>query len=325
MRFKGLLVLAVALLVIGTVTYDASAEGRKPASCLLYPYFNTITGNFAVITVTNTCADEVNLRIVFVGLENDCLPKDYWRTLTGYDTFTFVDRALNRKAQIGFCYIYVVENYGSKVEKKADCLIGQEFVFGSFAPLLVAFGVNAVSFAVGDNTVNGDGFLHLTGNEYDQAPSAVMFPRYFGQNIPGFLSFVALMNLTGGKYYEANIGIRTFDDSEHEFSDQIQIYCYAFMPLYILTPDVDELHLLGTSTDLDELFDGTFIFPKKQTGWMELYGINSHYFITQKDNPGIYAVLAEGIGCGWAADLPWEVYDPVHPDTGLWSTSPDGK
>lgn len=328
MRFKGIAILAVACVALGVLSYDASADGRNPASCLLYPYFNTNPGNLAVITVTNTCPDTVHLRIVFISEDNDCMPKDYWRTLTGYDTFTFIDSGLNQKPMTGFLYIYVVEAYGSKAEKEADCLIGQEFVFGQWFPLqpLVNMGINAVSFEVVQG-VNGDGKLQLDGVEYDQAPSAVMFPRYFGQIPPLFQSFLILINLTGGKYYEANIGFRIWDDSEHEFSDQIQIPCFWFGPLLTAVPDVTEGHLQLTSTDLDELYDGNppppVGPPHKKTGWMWVYGINSHYFINNFDNPGIYGVLVEQIGAGFGGDLPWEVFGTVN-NAMLWSTSPNG-
>lgn len=327
MKFKGIAILALACVAFGAIAVDASADGRDAASCLLYPYFNTNGGAFAVITVTNTCSEEINVRIVFISDDNDCLPKDYWRTLTGYDTFTFLDYALNQKAQTGFLYIYVVENYGSKAEKEMDCLIGQEFIFENWGPggvgAVVNFGVNAVSFEV-VNGVDGNGKLQLDGNEYDQAPSAIRFPRYFGQDIGFFESKLILINLTGGKYYEANIGVRIWDDSEHEFSDQLQIPCFWYDYLYNALPDTNEVHLQGTSTDLDEIFDGT---PPtqvhKKSGWMELYGINAHYFINNFDNPGIYGLLVEKVGPGYAADLPWEVFGPVN-NAMLWSTSPDG-
>lgn len=327
MKFKVFAVLLVAFLAVGFFSHDALAKGREAASCLLYPYFNTNPGNVAVITVTNTCDEVVHLRIVFISADNDCLPKNYYRTLTGYDTFTFVDKALNQKEMTGFLYIYVVEKYGDPAEKKADCLIGQEFVFESWDPSggVVNWGVNAVSFAVGSNTVDGDGKLVLDGSEYDEAPSRLQFPRFFGQEQGLFESHLIVINLTGGKYYEANVYAELFDDSEHPFSDQIQIPCFFYDTLVDTFPDTKESHLDNTSTDFDELYDGNPPGPaKKKTGWFELIGLNSHYFTNVFDDIGIYGLLIEKVGPGYAADLPWEFFDGVDPETLLWSTSPNG-
>jgi hypothetical protein len=330
MKFKGPAIILAFIFALGFIAHDASAKGREPASCILFPYYDTLGSSLAIISITNTSGvDDVHVRIVFLSPENGCVPKDYWRTLTQYDTFTFVDHALNTQQGTGFLYVYVVESFGSKIEKKNDCLVGQEYIFSVWRPGggLVNYGVNAASFAVGTNNITADGKLKLNGNEFDEAPTSIIFPRFFGQEA-GFQSKLILISLTGGQFFSTNYSARIFDDSEHEFSDGVSeapCFWYGDLSSQAAFPDTTELALDGTSTDLDELFDGlpTMGAASKQTGWIEITGVNSHFFTNDFRNPGIYGLLIEQVGAGYAADLPWEVFGGAS-NAMLWSVSVNG-
>ncbi len=319
---------AVFLFVFGSFSVDAQADSdRNPASCLLYPYFNTNQGNLAVITITNVGPDTIYVRLVWID-EEHCSPEDQWIELTGYDTFTFLDSAMNPELERGFMYAYVVDALGSVNEVANNTLIGQEFIFAVWnipgGASLVDFGINAVGFQ--ELAVVADGKLHLDGVEYSAAPKSIYFPRFFGQG-PNLLSRVIFINLTGGKFFTALANILVYNDNEEAFSTTFEFPCFYFAKLQEVSGAVTEQFLLNTNHDPLELWDGNANpnAPHKKTGWLDITGDFAYYFINQIDHASVYAVLIENVGGMWAADLPWQIEDPAEYNNAmLWSTNPSG-
>lgn len=323
MKFKGIAIVALVCVAIGAFSMDASAGAtRNPASLLLFPHYNTniAAGNIAVITITNTCPDEVYVRLVWVDGIN-CSPEDQWLTLTGYDTITFIDSAVNPQPEQGFLYAYVVESVGSVNEVDMDCLIGQEMVFNPIFPTVAVFAINAVGFQALNLTA--DGKLHLDGVEYTQAPSTVYFPRFFGQGGPaGFTSFVILINLTGGQFYDAQANVLVYNDFEVSWSTTVPFDCYDFVPLNFVSAATNEAWLDASVNDLTEMLG----FPVQETGWVDITGDFAFFFTNVIQPASLYAVLIETQGGGifGGADLPWSVEDPAYVNGMLWSTNPNG-
>jgi hypothetical protein len=327
MKFKGIAILAVACLALGMLSYDASADGRNPGSCLLFPNYNTGTDSIAVLTITNTGDETVALRLVWIDKE-ECTPEDQWIELTAGDTFTFLDEAMNpEKDEQGFMYAYVVESIGSRLEADYDYLIGQELLFQIW-PGSVTYGINAVAFEALSLVADGD--LHLDGTEYEAAPSEIFFPRFFGQNgIVAAVSKVIFINLTGGQHFEQQANVLVWNDNEQAFSSTVYFPCWDEIYLVDVSGATTEAHLLSSNHDPLELWDGNNnpLIPHVKTGWIEFMGDwswnpQTSFYI---QNPSLYAVLVEKIGPLSAADLPWQVEDPaVYNNAMLWSTSPWG-
>jgi hypothetical protein len=336
MRFKVITILALLCVGMGAFSVSALADGRDPAACLLFPYFNTNKGNLAVISITNTGPDPVDVRLVWVD-EVICSPEDQWITLTGYDTFSFLDQAMNPQGERGFMYCYVVQGFGIKDEVtdplKSNVLIGQELIFGNWPTAdpknaVVNFGINAVSFeAIGPN---GDDKVKLDGTDYDLAPKTIYFPRFFGQ-MTNFASAVILINLTGGKFFTHCADVMVFNDNEVGFSTTVEFPCFYFTTLINLSGATTETWLLNSNHDLEELWDGKLSGgvnnAHKKTGWIYITGDYAYASPTQYiDYASLYAVLVEQIGGQFGADLPWELFDGVNYVNGmLWSTKVNGQ
>ena len=311
--------------VFGIIATDAWAGStREPAACLLFPYFNTNPDNLAVFSITNVGSDPVSVRLVWID-EEDCSPEDQWIQLSGNDTFTFLDQAMNPEGEQGFMYAYVYEGSGSPAN--ANCLVGQEIIIGTWDPQnpLIQYGINAVGFQA--INVVADQKLHLDGVEYSLAPKSVIFPRFFGQD-QVFLSKVILINLTGGKFFTARASIMTYNDNESGFSSSVEFPCFWFGNLVDLSSATKESFLQNTNHDPLEIWDGNSnpnAYHKK-TGWMKITGKSAYYLMTDIEYASSYAVLVEEIETIFAGSLPWQINDPVKYTNGmLWSTSPTGK
>ena len=328
MKLKALAILAVACLALGALSYDASAAGQDPAACLLFPYFNTNAGNLAVITITNACADDIVVRLVFIN-EQSCFPVDRWIELTGYDTFSFVDSAMNAYGQRGFLYAYVVGAYGSILEHDGEknCLIGQEVIFSAWPVIpgaIVDYSINAAGFKA--IKVTADGKLKLDGIEFEKAPDTLLFPRFFGQD-PIFQSQIVLINLTGGQFFIHQANGLVYNDNEEAFSFPVHFNCWNIYPLSVFSPWTTEIFLKSTNHDPAELFDN--VGNNKETGWIYLKGDWAwNPTTTYKINhASLYGYLIEAINgiASSGADLPWQMAsDPNYKNAMLWSTDPEG-
>jgi hypothetical protein len=327
MKQKGILLVAVFCLALGVFSYDAVAGGRNPGSCLLFPYFNTYPGNLACMTITNTGEEDVAIRLVWIDC-CFCSPEDQWIELTAGDTFTFLDYAMNPESEMGFMYAYAVESVGSTFEKDFDFLIGQEFIFNTWALQYkeVSYGINAVPFMA--LSITADGLLRLDGTEYEAAPSEIFFPRFFGQDNYMFFSRVILISLTGGQFFQQQANVLVYNDNEQAFSSTVLFPCWALLNLTEVSGATSEINLLSSNHDPLEVWDGNPLpTGHKKSGWIKFMGDWAWNATTTFviDNPSMYAVLLESVGGHAAADLPWQVEDAGTFDNAvLWSTNPWG-
>jgi hypothetical protein len=356
MRSKGLAILVVACLVVGVFSYEASADGREPGSCLLFPFYNSFSPafNVSVMTITNTSEDPVWVRLVWIDghffppvggpfATNLCSPEDRWIWLSGNDTFTFTDQSYNPAGgEIGYMYAYAVTGNNDVEEYDHNFLIGNEVVFffgitGAFPVPGVIWSMNPVAYSA--KTLEVDGYLKLDGTEYDAAPKQVFFPRFFGQLLPSpFASLVILINLTGGQWFEQLADVQVYNDNEEGFSSQRLFPCWEINFLWTVSTSTLQTFLLDTDHDPDEIFDGSPPDDPNvvgdehvESGWIEFLGLwawnpGTGYLITK---PSMYAVLIEtavGLGFTGFCDLPWQIPgdDDGYVNAGLYSIFPDG-
>jgi hypothetical protein len=324
MKMKVITVITLTCCALCLLSIEASADRENPGSCLLFPYYDSADIGLTIITISNTGAKSIDVRIVWVD-ESNCSPDDVWIKLTGYDTFTFTSKSLTPYKSSGFIYAYVVDQSFSKKEIDADVLIGQEIVISNWDGHIVNFSLNAVAFQCLDNP-NQDGMIQLDGTEYSAAPKTLYFPRFFGHNY-FFNSRIVMINLTGGQYFTAQLEWLVYNDNEVVFSMTDKIDCHEIKTLTDVSPIFSNTFLQSTSHDPSEPQGfSTFV----ETGTFQITGRkawNDNNSV-QIDNPSVYAVLIEGIGnFGFGtADLPMQVEDPkVYNHGMLWSTSPDGK
>ncbi|MHC4942182.1 MAG: hypothetical protein ACYTG7_04110 [Planctomycetota bacterium] len=321
MKMKIVLFLLLLFAAFCLLSSTAKAVRELPGSLLFFPYYDTYKSNINVVSITNTGNELLYVRIVFVDGE-ECKPTDFFINLTGYDTFTFLTRALWPVEESGFIYAYVVEDHATEKERDADYLIGQEIVIGNWGGILANFTINAEAFQC--IKPNPDGKLKLDGYEYSLAPRKVYFPRFFGQSalIP---SMILLINLSGGQYFVTDTRYIVYNDNEVPFSLAKKYDCWEFLPLAAVSGVFNNSYLVTTTHDAAEpLGFATFV----ETGFMELW--ESFTFNPDTgatiDNPCMYAVLFETIGgLGYGlADLPFYITGPDYNSGMFWSTDPSG-
>jgi hypothetical protein len=225
----------------------------------------------------------------------------------------------------GFIYAYVVEKYGSELEKDADVLIGQELLLSLWGDMMVHSSVNPVIFQCLGVVGPPDGKLRLDGKEYTAAPRKLYFPRFFGQDA-FFRSRLVLINLTGGMYFDATAKVLCYNDNEYVFSATTSFDCWEMRDLDDVSNIFTNQFLLSTNHDIGEPAGfSSFI----ETGMFNIEGsvaVNPSPYVVI-DDPSIYGVLIEGIGAmGYGtSDLPMQIEDTSKFVNGmLWSTDPYG-
>jgi len=320
--FKNYCLVFMAVIVALMLVSNAQASRENPASCLLFPYYDTTGYTLSIHTITNVGTSTERVRLVFIDSES-CLPYDNWITLTAGDTFTFGAHGLLPEQGIGFLYAYVVQDQYSTLEKDADVLIGQELVIGAWGTSIANFSINAVGFQA--LNLIPDSKLHLDGTEFTAAPKTIYFPRFMGQDAELF-SRVIMINLTGGRWFESSAQVIIYNDNEVAFSDSWIFDCYKFASLQALTPITSKSYLLSTNHTTYEPWPLSNIF---ETDTMKITGVSAtnQQGTVVIPNASVYIVLVEGSSLfGYnAADLPMQLEDPnIYNNAMLWSTNPDG-
>jgi len=304
------------------VPMNADASQESPGSCLLFPYYDTTGSTISFHSIQNVGSQTVAVRLVFVNGVT-CEPKDAYIDLTPMDTFTFCAHGVLHGWETGFLYAYVVQKKGhAHSEVDYDFLVGQEFVLGKWGHEDVYFSLNAVSFQ-GLKVVQ-DGKIHLDGNEYTLAPKSLHFPRFFGQEAL-INSRLILINLTGGKYFQAAVRYYIYNDNEIVFTSTGLIDCFEVIPLTSVSPAFQKSFLLSTNHALLEPWP---YYNFLETGAIKIFAEYAYNAggLTIPD-ASMYAVLLENFGnLGYGiSDLPFQIDDgKTHYHGMLWSTDPSG-
>jgi hypothetical protein len=317
---------------------NALADGREPASLLIYPEFDNRAGDVTMLTVTNTNRDlthnsgtnlpngTIKVHFFYVGRYDaagnplPCLEVDREVILTPGDTFTFLTRSHNPQQQQGFMYAFAVhptENYPVDF----DYLIGNALFLNGINAIDYSTNPIALKAKVGTGNatdVDNDGNRDLNGLEYEGIGDEILIPRFLATG--GLLrSELILLGLSGGLQFETVIDFLVYNDNEEVFSAQRQIRCWERVPLDVISGVFTQSFLATTNHAGNEPLGAS----GRESGWIHVDGGVAYSTSEQILDPAVYAVLVERVtrGAG-AADLPFECGEN---DTGsLWPKGPFG-
>jgi hypothetical protein len=305
----GLVRCALALAVLASA---ASADGRNPGSVLLFPEFDNTSGRFALLTITNTNPDvsqgSVRVEVVWRNgsgaPETLCSETNATYALTPNDTLTLLSTAANPNAQRGYAYAFAKDVQGRAIS--FDWLIGDTLlVDGVFA---LDYAVNPITFGAVTGQglptdADGDGLLDLDGVEYEAAPARMLVPRFLGQSTT-YTSELVLINLTGGRQFNAMVDFLVYNDNEQVFSRNWIFRCWDKVPLSAISGSFTQTFLASaTNHDPAEIVG----FPQQESGWFEVNGALAWSSAAQFTDPAIIAVLIENAASGAGADPSFEI------------------
>lgn len=276
-----------------------------PSSLLVFPEFDSSIGSSTVITVTNTSDDAVNGNITvhyrYIDSRN-CLEFDRNENLTANDTLTVLAAFHNPDQVQGFLYVYAQRN---GVPISFNHLIGQELTLNAF--VLFNYAYNPFNFkaipAEGSptNVAPADNLRNFNNQEYEQAPDALLVPRFFGQDVI-FDSHLVLLNLEGGKNFETIVDFLVYNNNEVQLSAQYQFRCWTKVDLDAISGVFDNTFLnLFTDIDIPEVLGLLGI----HAGWFKVDGNVAFSSADSIEDPAILGVLDETFGPFGAADLPY--------------------
>lgn len=303
--FASLALVGVAGVGLGLNAAAATGASHEPGSLLVYPMFDNVRGGFTVITVTNTNSDLQNGAVAveyrYINGET-CNEFNRTRQLTPNDTVSVLAKNDNPNMQKGYLYVYAKHKVTGK-PIKFDHLAGEAMYIGAnsgfdvfvTSPFVYKAGE---ALAEGDNTDLenggvGDGIRDLNGLEYQTSPDEILIPHFFGQ-IPGPVqNHLVLINLTGGKQFEAIVDFLVYNDNEEVFSAQHKFKCWAYVPLLDISNVFAEAFLDTTNDAVGEEIN-TF-----ESGWYKLDGNVAFSTNTSIPDPAILALqVSKGLPLG---------------------------
>lgn len=312
---------------------DCPVGIRKPASLLVFPEFDSRPLSTTVITVTNTNRDvtpagnlfagTVDVEYVYIGKEGPagqplpCLETNFTRRLTPNDTLSVVAKAQNPNQQRGFLYVFAKDPVTGQAIV-FNHLVGSAIILDDFAGAGYSFepyayyGIGAPGTTTDDD---GDGVRDLNNLEYSCTPDVLLFPRFFGQSegMPpddklgppgfGYQSDLVLLNLSGGKDFDALVDYLVYNDNEEVFSAQSSFVCWQKRRLLEINSAFSHAFLASTNDNPNEVLGATSL----ETGWFRLDGRIASSSAAVVQDPAILALLVESLPLGRAAcDLPFE-------------------
>ena len=285
---------------------------REPGSLLLFPeYDNRGLGFKTWFTITNTnrSSNTGAVKVEFVFREEtNCLEDNLTIDLTAADTLSAITCDFVPSTTRGYFYAFAKDNAGNPIS--FNHLTGQVFGIDAFATC--EWSVNAVSFKSPQEqgaftNLDMDTVRDLDGMEYVEAPDEILIPRFIA-NDPfddgGFLSYLILINLSGGRQFTTTLDFAFFNDNEEPFSREYTFTCWAKPTLEEISSQFLQQNLVLTMQDPEEPFgDRT-----RETGWIRIDGQIAQSTVESIVDPAFYAVLIEHdrMSTAAAADLPWE-------------------
>lgn len=293
----------------------ANAGQQQPSSLLVFPCFdnrvppNAAIGtprNLTLITVTNTHPSQ-SVEVHYVYRDENCLETNRSRTLTANDTISVITRFDNPNAEQGYLYVYAQDPIthqaikwdwlvGAAIDLRYDVEESNDSNF-EYPPYMFKA---ATRLRDGDPTDrDGDGLRDLNGLEYERTPDVLVVPRFIGNDAgtaptPDIRvrSELCLVNLTGGRQFDATVDFLIYNDNEEQFSAQYQFRCWARVSLL----DIDAVfshQFLRNSTNhsANEVPQGGTGFP--ETGWFTIDGNTADSSAAHFDDPAILALRVE--------------------------------
>ena len=295
-------------LLLASALAPAAAAHDAPGSILVFPEFDSRIATSTILTVTNTNPD-VAVRAEFVYIHGaDCLETNRLELLTPNDTFTTLASFHNPNQEEGFLYV-VARSATTGAPVHFNWLIGQALTVNGV--VLFDYSYNPYTYravnAGGPGTstnVDGDSLRDLNGIEYEASPDQLLVPRFLGQGpAPLIESELVLINLTGGKLFDAVVDFLVDNDNEEVFSAQYKFRCWERESLLDISGVFSNAFLHdGTSDDPEEIGGA----PSLESGWMRIDGQAAFSSAASFANPAILAVLNERVALVFgSADLPY--------------------
>lgn len=288
---------------------DCVPGHRFPGSLLVFPEFDNRFGDMTLLTVTNVASEgaDVNVEYMYIGKRDQhgnelgCLEVNRTRRLTPNDTITLITSFDNPNQSQGYVYVFAKSRTtGQAIVHNA--LVGQALVIDGIESLDYSYG--AFSFlgvgAAGEATDrDGDGIRDLNDLEYQCSSAETLIPRFLGQR-KGIESHLVLINLTGGRAFEATLDFLAYNDNEEAFSGQVVFQCWDKLLLGDISQVFTANFLATTGHDLQEDLDGT------EYGWLRINGNVAQSTAASLPDPAFLAMLVENMANHIVADLPFE-------------------
>lgn len=295
------------------------ADGRNPASLLVYPEFQRGNGTETVWTVTNTGGEFVRIHAFYVRGDEDpssqhCTVNNVFVTLAPKDTFTaFASGHLSGTAATeGYIYLFAESPSPQQANWAApgtpvsyNHLIGELLVLDADEEeeySMGAFGFRAIPTVDGTATkvgttsstsiIDGDNWRDLNGIEYERAPDKILIPRFMGQEAD-YESELIFINLSGGRQFTTMVDFLVFNDNSEAFSAQFVFSCWAKEDLEDINGLFSTTFLQSTNDNPSEIRDEAGMPSGKEAGWMTIDGNIAWSNTSDIPNPAILAVLVE--------------------------------
>jgi len=326
MRLPKTALLGLAAYATLGLASSALANGRNPASLLLYPEFDNRRYDLTLVTVTNTNTGQnpdgsngtIKVEFVYIGRYGQqgeslsCLETNRTETLTANDTLSVVTSFHNPNHAQGYLYVFAKDAVTGRA-KAFNYLIGNLLTMEGLSQL--EYSMNPVAFkgfgdANGETDHDHDGVRDLDGNEYEPVPDEIFIPRFIGSSGPNlsltngtsYDSELILINLSGGTRFDSIASFWIYNDNEEVFSAEYQFRCWDRVKLYNINGVFTQSFLKTTNHAQGEIVGATDV----ESGWIRVYGGTAFSTAESITDPATYAVLVERIGAYGAADLPFE-------------------
>lgn len=347
---KPLMLTALSIVTTAALAAPAIADGRNPASLLLFPQFRHVAAPApgqlppinTLITVTNTHPTlPAFVHFVFVDAlgadPNPCSHfNDQTRRIEPCSSLSLLTNPFSGSlAREGFAYAFAVDRAAPPwTPVSFNFLVGDSMLVDAInAPntrLLTNYSVNPVGFTAVNNTINtaiGTAAIaplpQLDGSMYSKAPGRLLIPRFMGQDdaaIPQFTSELVLLNLAGTTQTPTANSLRTivdflvFNDNEEAFSAQFEFRCWKRVALREVNGIFSEQFLANFTNDAaDEINLGVVPLQTKESGWIFLEGNVSSSTTADILSPPIMGFLIEktSANTGATAELPFFIGEKI--------------
>ena len=295
------------------------ADGRAPASLLVFPEFENTDGCVTLLTVTNVAAsgDDVDVEFVYID-GDDCSEFNRVETLTPNDTVTLLTEYHNPQDEDGYVYAFAREGSTPIVWNN---LIGNVMIIDGLETFeystnpLTFLGIGSESGEVqADGTptdLDGDGNRDLDGKEYAQCPDEILVPRFLGQDDGGahrglgVESELLLIALSGGSQFTTTVDFLIYNDNEEVFSSEYSFDCWDDPDLLDIS-GIFSNNFLNQATNHDSgEVAGT---DNVETGWFRVDGAVASSTVETIHDPAVFCVLVEEVSSDYAvADLPFSI------------------
>ncbi|MBI3843275.1 MAG: HYR domain-containing protein [Planctomycetes bacterium] len=272
-----------------TSSHLATAVLGQPASALIFPLFDSRSGQGTIITVTNTDSNrdtcrnrlregDVCLRYTYFAFDpasGSCLEFDRTECLTPGDTLTVVADQHDPEGDVGWLWVEARDpetdeaiDFNHLIGSAIVVNVGLEFMFQyhpygfrSYTHLLLEPPSDACGHAFTD--VDGDNCADFDGVEYDFWPQRLLLDEFFqqGDGRQGVDNVLTLISCDLG--HPTIVSAHPWNNNEHRFSATFDFECFFNEPF---SPGISHIfeHLKGGPNELVGF--GHHI----QLGWLEL-------------------------------------------------------